>query len=301
MFSFRKHLYEMKAIETRNLTKYYGKARGIIEINLTVKQGDIFGFIGPNGAGKSTTIRLLLGMIKPSKGSCYIFGKDCTKEGKVLLKQVGYMPSEAQFYGQLRVEQVIKLAAALHKKDCSKTAARLCDRFQIDTRKKVEDLSLGNRRKVSIVCAMQHDPELLILDEPTSGLDPLMQKEFFEELQERNAKGTTIFLSSHVLAEVQEHCNKAAIIKEGRLVASGLVEELAKTNMKRVSIKGIEDLPNLGPVVNVVKQGEQFDFLYKGDSKSLMEALNGLDFEDISITDPSLEEIFMHFYEKEEK
>lgn len=301
MFSFRKHLYEMKAIETRNLTKYYGKARGIIESNLTVEEGDIFGFIGPNGAGKSTTIRLLLGMIKPSKGSCYIFGKDCTTEGKQILKQVGYMPSEAQFYGQMRVEQIIKLAADLHRKDCSKTAARLCERFQVDTKKKVEDLSLGNRRKVSIVCAMQHDPELLILDEPTSGLDPLMQKEFFTELNERNAKGTTIFLSSHVLAEVQEYCKKAAIIKEGKLVVSGLVEELAKTNMKRVCIKGIEELPNLGPVIDVEQQGDQFNFLYKGNSRNLIAALYGLDFEDISITDPSLEEIFMHFYEKEEK
>ncbi len=288
----------MNVIETKNLTKYYGKARGIIDSNLAVEEGDIFGFIGPNGAGKSTTIRLLLGMIKPSRGNCYIFGKDCTTESKDILKEVGYMPSEAQFYGQLRVEQVIKLAADLHRMDCSKNATRLCERFQVDTKKKIEDLSLGNRRKVSIVCALQHNPKLLILDEPTSGLDPLMQKEFFAELNERNAQGTTIFLSSHVLAEVQEYCKKAAIIKEGKLIVSGLVEELAKTNMKRVCIKGIKDLPELGPVVDVKHQNDDFDFLYKGHPQDLVTALNGLSFEDITISDPSLEEIFMHFYEK---
>ena len=290
----------MNALETKNLTKYYGKARGIIDSNLTVEEGDIFGFIGPNGAGKSTTIRLLLGMIKPTSGNCYIFGKDCTSEGKAILKEVGYMPSEAQFYSQLKVEQVIKLAADLHRKNCADTAARLCERFQIDTKKKIEDLSLGNRRKVSIVCAMQHDPKLLILDEPTSGLDPLMQKEFFAELKERNEKGTTIFLSSHVLQEVQEYCKKAAIIKEGKLIVSGLVDELAKTNMKRVSIKGIKELPKLGAIADVKQQNDEFDFLYKGRPQQLVRALQDTPFLDITITDPSLEEIFMHFYEKEE-
>lgn len=300
MFSFRKHYGTMKAIETVALTKYYGKSRGIIDSNLVVEEGEIFGFIGPNGSGKSTTIRLLLGMIKPTKGSCYIYGKDCTTKGKEILKEVGYMPSEAQFYGQLRVEQVIKLAADLHRKDCTKTATRLCERFQIDTKKKVEDLSLGNRRKVSIVCAMQHDPRLLILDEPTSGLDPLMQKEFFAELNERNAKGATIFLSSHVLAEVQEYCKKAAIIKEGKIIVNGLVEELGKTNMKRVCIKGLEYLPDFGPVIDVKEQKDSFDFLYKGHPKDLVTALQGVSFTDLTISDPSLEEIFMHFYEKEE-
>ncbi len=295
-----KTLEHMNAIETKNLTKYYGKARGILNSNLIVEEGDIFGFIGPNGAGKSTTIRLLLGMIKPTEGKGYIYGKDCTTDGKSILKEIGYMPSEAQFYGQLKVESIIKIAADLHRKDCSETALRLCERFQIDTKKKIEDLSLGNRRKVSIVCAMQHNPRLLILDEPTSGLDPLMQKEFFAELKERNEKGATIFLSSHVLAEVQEHCKKAAIIKEGKLVVSGFVEELAKTNMKRVSIKGISKLPNLGLIVDVKQQNDEFNFLYKGHPKDLVSALNGVPFQDLSITDPSLEEIFMHFYEKEE-
>ncbi len=291
----------MNTIETINLTKYYGKSRGIIDSNLSVEEGDIFGFIGPNGAGKSTTIRCLLGMIKPTKGHCYIFGKDCTTKSKELLEEVGYMPSESQFYNQLRVSQIIKLAADLHRKDCGKTAARLCERFDVDTTKKVEDLSLGNRKKLSIICAMQHDPRLLILDEPTSGLDPLMQKEFFAELNERNAKGVTIFLSSHVLAEVQQYCKTAAIIKEGKLLISGQVEELAKTNMKRVSIKGIDDLPNLGSVVDVKRQDDQFDFLYKGHPQDLVAALNGLPFQDISISDPSLEEIFLHFYEKGEE
>ncbi|MDO5520673.1 MAG: ABC transporter ATP-binding protein [bacterium] len=292
---------ENLVIETKALTKYYGKSRGIIESNLKVHEGDIFGFIGPNGAGKSTTIRLLLGMIHPTSGSAEIFGMDCVKQTTEIMKRVGYMPSEAQFYSQLRVDQVIKLAADLHSKNCLESAKRLCERFQIDTKKKIEDLSLGNRRKISMVCAMQHDPELLIMDEPTSGLDPLMQKEFFEELKERNEKGTTIFLSSHVLPEIQNYCNQAAIIKEGKIITAGNVEEIAKANgkhsAKRVTLKGIEAIPNVKGVHKLEKTEEGITFLYRGDLKELLEVLSKTAFTDITVTDLSLEEIFLHFYE----
>ncbi|MDO5291400.1 MAG: ABC transporter ATP-binding protein [bacterium] len=292
---------ENLVIETKALTKYYGKSRGIIDSNLKVKEGDIFGFIGPNGAGKSTTIRLLLGMIHPTSGSAEILGMDCARQTTKIMKRVGYMPSEAQFYGQLRVDQVIKLAADLHSMDCSENAKHLCERFQIDTNKKIEDLSLGNRRKISMVCAMQHEPELLILDEPTSGLDPLMQKEFFGELKERNAKGTTIFLSSHVLPEIQNYCNQAAIIKEGKIITSGNVEEIAKANgkhsAKRVTLKGIEKLPDLKGVHKLERTEEGITFLYRGDLQELLKTLSITPFTDITMTDLSLEEIFMHFYE----
>lgn len=293
----------MYAIETNNLTKYYGKARGIIDLNLKVKEGDIFGFIGPNGSGKSTTIRVLLNMIHPTSGEAFVFGKDVTKESKAVLGEIGYMPSEAQFYAGMKVGEVIKLAADLHRMDCSSEAKRLCERFQLDIKKKVEDLSLGNRKKVSIVCALQHEPRLAILDEPTSGLDPLMQKEFFEVLKEKNKKGSTIFFSSHVLPEIQNHCHNAAIIREGKLIKVATVEELTKTSAKVVTLSNAGDLHILSSsnikagIANVEHMSGGVRFLYKGDIRELLNQLQSEAFTDITITEPSLDEIFMHFYQ----
>ena len=235
----------MDAIKTYDLTKYYGKTRGVEHIDLTVQQGDSFGFIGPNGAGKSTTIRTLLGLIRPSGGQAEIFGLDTVKEREKILKRVGYLPSEVAFYPGMRVRDLLKLSADLRRRDCRETANRLCERLQLDTTRKVEELSLGNRKKAAIVCALQHNPDLLILDEPTSGLDPLMQREFFEILRERNENGTTIFLSSHILSEIQRNCDHAAIIREGEIIAGGSVEEISRTGTKRVSIHGQIDYDDL--------------------------------------------------------
>ena len=196
----------MDIIKTDRLTKYYGKARGITDLDLTIKEGEFFGFIGPNGAGKSTTIRTLLGLITPSSGRALIFGKDITKEKESVLRDIGYLPSEALFYGGMRVKDVLKLSADLRKKDCTAEAELLCERLQLDVSRKIDDLSFGNRKKVAIVSALQHRPKLLILDEPTGGLDPLMQKEFFDILRERNREGATIFLSGHILSEIQRNC-----------------------------------------------------------------------------------------------
>ena len=204
----------MKAIETIHLTKYYGKARGIADISLSVEEGDFFGFIGPNGAGKSTTIRTLLGLITATDGSARIFGQDIQTQQTALLGEIGYLPSETMFYHGMRVKDVLRLSADLHKKDCGKEAEKLCRRLDLDTSRKIDELSLGNRKKVGIVCAMQHRPRLYILDEPTSGLDPLMQREFYALLQERSREGATVFLSSHVLSEVQRYCRHAAVIRE---------------------------------------------------------------------------------------
>ena len=186
----------MDAIQITKLTKYYGKNRGIVDLDLAVKKGAFFGFIGPNGAGKSTTIRLLLGLISPTGGSARIFGMDAVKETQSILHKVGYLPSESAFYPGMRVKDVLKLSADLRKKDCAAEAKLLCERLRLDMSRKVDELSFGNRKKVSIVCALQHCPELLILDEPTGGLDPLMQKELFDILRERNQQGTTVFLQS---------------------------------------------------------------------------------------------------------
>ncbi|MGN0461752.1 MAG: ABC transporter ATP-binding protein [Ruminococcus sp.] len=286
----------MYAIETEKLTKYYGKSRGIIDLDLRVEEGDFFGFIGPNGAGKSTTIRTLLGLIKSSGGSGKIFGKDITLQKKEVLADVGYLPSEAVFYTGMRVKDIIKLSADLRKKDCSKFAQEICERLRLDVNKKVEELSFGNRKKVAIVCALQHDPRLCILDEPTGGLDPLMQKEFFSILEERNKQGATIFLSSHILSEVQHNCTKAAIIREGQIIACNTVDELSRTNAKRIHIEGNIDLSHLSKTKDIHSDDKGISFLYGGDINELIKILSRNKIRDLSISDPDLEEIFMHYY-----
>ncbi len=291
----------MAAIEIKNLTKSYGKARGIIDVNLIVEEGEFFGFIGPNGAGKSTTIRTLLGMIQVTSGSAKVLGWDIQKERNRLLSEIGYLPSEAVFYSGMKVKDVLKLSADLHKKDCSKERDMLCDRLQLDVDRKVDELSFGNRKKVAIVCALQHNPKLLILDEPTSGLDPLMQKEFFDILRERNEKGVTIFLSSHILSEVQNYCKRAAIIREGRLIACDSVDALAKTNAKRVTIVGDVNVNGLEGVRDERKEQATLSFLYSGDINILVKYISESRIKDISITEPDLEEIFMHYYKEEGK
>ena len=286
----------MNAIETNKLTKYYGKSRGIIDLDLAVEQGEFFGFIGPNGAGKSTTIRTLLGLIQPTTGSAKILEKDILTEKEAILAQVGYLPSEAMFYSGMRVKDVIKLSADLRKKDCRKEAENLCRRLDLDTSKKVEELSFGNRKKVSIVCALQHKPAVCILDEPTSGLDPLMQREFFSILKERHEQGTTIFLSSHILSEIQRNCTRAAIIREGRIIACDSVEVLGRTNAKRIHIQGDLDLSSLSGIKDLKRSEHGMSFLFGGDINELIRALSGQDIHDLSIAEPDLEEIFMHYY-----
>lgn len=286
----------MNAIETNGLTKFYGKSRGIVNLDLTVKEGEFFGFIGPNGAGKSTTIRTLLGLIKPSGGNARIFGKDIISQKESILSEVGYLPSEAVFYPSMRVKDVIKFSADLRKTDCKREAAKLCERLDLDTSKKVDELSFGNRKKVAIVCALQHNPRLLILDEPTGGLDPLMQREFFAILRERNEQGTSIFLSSHVLSEIQRNCNRAAIIREGKIITCDSVEALSDTSAKKVIIHGDIDISSLSCVRSIQQNKDSVSFLYSGDLNLLMKFLSQNDIKDISISEPDLEEIFLHYY-----
>lgn len=289
----------MKAIETYNLTKFYGKARGISNLNLSVDEGEFFGFIGPNGAGKSTTIRTLLGLIAPTSGSAEIFGKNVTKEKETILQDIGYLPSEAVFYQGMRVRDILKLSAELRKKDCTQEAGKLCERLQLDTTRKVDELSFGNRKKVAIVCALQSNPALLILDEPTGGLDPLMQREFFEILKERNREGTTVFLSSHVLSEVQRNCTRAAIIREGNIIACDSVDALSKTNAKRVSIHGDADISRLDGIRDKQDTGSSVSFLYSGEMNTLLRVLSSGNITDLTISEPDLEEVFLHYYEKD--
>lgn len=289
----------MEIIQTTKLTKYYGKARGIIDLDLTVEQGEFFGFIGPNGAGKSTTIRTLLGLIAPTSGSAMIFGKDVTKEKEAILQNIGYLPSEALFYRGMKVKEILKLSADLRKRDCAAESKLLCERLQLDTTRKVDELSFGNRKKVAIVCALQHRPELLVLDEPTGGLDPLMQKEFFDILRERNKEGATILLSSHVLSEIQRNCSRAAIIRDGRIIACDNVDVLSKTSAKRVTVHGAVDLKQLSGIRDRRDSGDSVSFLYSGDMNSLLCALSSGQVNDLTVSEPDLEEVFLHYYEKD--
>lgn len=287
----------MNAIQMQHLTKSYGKARGIVDLNLQVERGAFYGFIGPNGAGKSTTIRTLLGLIAPSGGSAQVLGIDI-RSPKEILAKIGYLPAESAYYPGLRVRDVLTLSARLHHKDCRAAADTLCRRMDLDPSRKIDELSLGNRKKVGIVCALQHDPELLILDEATSGLDPLMQREFFDILRQRNRQGTTIFLSSHVLSEIQRNCTEAAIIRNGRIIRTGSVSDLTRTNARRVSFRGTAALDGLS-IRDLQMQGSSTSFLYGGALPPLLQALARGQVEDLTIAEPDLEEIFLHYYEKE--
>lgn len=287
----------MDAIKISNMTKSYGKARGVIDLNLTVKEGEFFGFIGPNGAGKSTTIRTLLGLISPTSGQAQVLGMDISKEKNKILADVGYLPSEAMFYHGMKVKDILKLSADLRKKDCCEEAKKLCERLQLDVNRKVEELSFGNRKKVAIVCALQHTPKILILDEPTSGLDPLMQREFFSIVRERNSQGVTIFLSSHVLSEIQRNCTRAAIIREGQIIACDSVESLSQTNAKRITVHGNIETSGLKGVRDLEETDGVISFLYSGKMNNLLQVLAKGNIVDLSVAEPDLEEIFMHYYE----
>lgn len=290
----------VEAIKTTKLTKFYGKTKGIEKLDLSIEQGEFFGFIGPNGAGKSTTIRTLLGLISPTDGEAKILGMDVQRDKQAILEKVGYLPSESVFYSGMRVRDVLKLSADLRRADCDAEAQILCKRLQLDTSRKVDELSFGNKKKVSIVCALQHAPQLLILDEPTGGLDPLMQKEFFDILKERNEKGATVFLSSHILSEIGRNCTRAAIIRDGSIIACDSVGALSKTNARRVTVKGTVELKGLGGVRDLKTSVDGVSFLFFGEMRELLRTLSDSSVDDLTVTEPDLDEIFLHYYENKE-
>ncbi|WP_338448074.1 ABC transporter ATP-binding protein [Niallia oryzisoli] len=293
----------MNVIEINNLTKTYGKARGITDVSFTVEEGEIFGFIGPNGAGKSTTIRTLLSLIYPTSGSAKIFGKDCVKYGPEIKKQIGYLPSEVFYYDNMKVIDLLKYSASFYKKDCSLRIKELAEIMDLDLTKKIDDLSLGNKKKVGIVQGLLHEPKLIILDEPTSGLDPLMQQKFFDLLEEENKKGATILFSSHILTEVQRLCNRVAIIKEGKIVTVEKIKTLQENNYKKFKIETKTILNKqyfqLDGVTKLEVEGTTVSFLFKGDINTVLKRIAEIDVANLWIEEPDLEEIFLHFYEKE--
>ncbi len=286
-------------LEFNNLTKYYGKARGIKNVNLAVNEGEIFGFIGPNGAGKSTTIRLMMGLIFPTSGSCHVFGKDCIKYGPEVRKDVGYLPSEVFYYEKMKVRELLTYSAGFYKKDCRARLKELADTMELDLDRRIEDLSYGNKKKVGIVQGLLHEPKLIVLDEPTSGLDPLMQKKFFDIIQQENKKGATIFFSSHILSEVQELCNRVAIIKEGEIIRTDDIKTLRENNYKKVRLTGAGFEWNQlekDTVTQKIEEDGKIKFYYNGDMNALMHMISRAKVEDVLIEDPTLEEIFMHYY-----
>jgi ABC-2 type transport system ATP-binding protein len=289
-------------IDITDLSKTYGKARGIDHINLEINKGEIFGFIGPNGAGKSTTIRILMNLIFPSGGSARIMGMDVIKETKRIKYQVGYIPSDANAYSSMVVREFLNYCVSYYSvSNGGQRITELAGMFELDLNRKIADLSLGNRKKVSIIQSLLHNPRLLILDEPTTGLDPLMQSVFFELLRSENQKGMTIFFSSHILGEVQMLCKRVAIIKEGKIIQLEEIDSLRKKQLKKVTIEfdktmnketfilpGIENIIS-GPVNNV-------SFMYSGNINDLVSFLTGKNLNNLMIEEPSLDEIFLHYY-----
>ncbi|NBI07490.1 ABC transporter ATP-binding protein [Senegalia massiliensis] len=289
----------MGIIETKNLTKYYGKSLGIKDVNLDIEEGEIFGFIGPNGAGKSTTIRLLLNLIYPSGGSAKIFGKDVINYGPEIRENIGYLPSEIFYYEKMKVKDLLNYSASFYKGDYSNRIKKLSSAMELDLDRRIEDLSYGNKKKVGIVQGLLHEPKLIILDEPTSGLDPLMQQKFFEIIKGENQKGATVFFSSHILSEVQQLCNRVAIIRKGSIVEVEDIKTLRENNYKKISIRGQnlnKDLFDFDGVTKLDKNEDEITFFYKGDINIMIENINRIDLKDVMIQEPTLEEIFMHYY-----
>lgn len=287
-------------IEIKNLSKFYGKQKGIEDVSFTVEEGDIYGFIGPNGAGKTTTIRTLLSLIHPTSGSAAIFDKDCIKESDQIAKEVGYLPSETFYYENMKVKELLKYSADLYQKNCDKKISELSERLKLDLNRKITDLSFGNKKKVGIVSALLHSPRLLILDEPTSGLDPLIQQSFFEILDEENQRGMTILFSSHVLSEVQKICNKVAILKEGRVIDIQNISEIRKYGYKKIQLTSKKSIPetyfNIDSIANYKQKGNYASFIFRGDVAEIVEMMHKLEVSDVFIEEPSLEEIFLHYY-----
>ena len=290
----------MSIIEVNNLTKYYGKARGIDDVSFKVEEGEIFGFIGPNGAGKSTTIRLFLSLIYPTSGEAKIFGKDCIEFGPEIRQDIGYLPSEVFYYDRMKVLDLLKYSASFYNRDCTERLYELADLMELDLKRKIDDLSYGNKKKVGIVQGLLHQPKLIILDEPTSGLDPLMQQKFFNLIREENERGATVFFSSHILGEVQKMCNRVAIIKEGSIVKIEDMETMQQDNYKKIRIVASEidkTRFTMDGVTNLEANGRGINFFYKGDINLITRAISEHDISDVTIEEPTLEEVFMHYYE----
>lgn len=291
----------MHAIETEGLTKYYGKDRGIIDLNLKINEGEIFGFIGPNGSGKTTTIRLFLSLLFPTSGSGKIFNYDIAKDGPRIKQIVGFIPTEVNYYENMTVKELIEYSARFYKISLDHRFDRLVNALDLNLSRKIVELSMGNKKKVAVIQSLIHKPRLLILDEPTIGLDPLIQNHLFDILNEQNEKGTTIFFSSHVLGDVEKFCHRVAFIKDGRIIIEDDINSLKEKLFSRITFRlkeGTDDITlRTAGVISIEKNKNGISFLYQGEMSQLLKELSQLPIEKITITEPALEEVFMHYYE----
>ena len=289
----------MDIIQVTNLKKYYGKHLGIENVSFSVKEGEILGFVGPNGAGKSTTIRILLNFIFPNGGNATICGQDVVKESHEIKKFTGYFPSDVRFYGDMTVKELIRVSNEFYSGSHDKEAERLCNLFELNSSKKFYELSMGNKKKAAIICALAAKPRVLILDEPTNGLDPMMQKRLFTELKNQSANGVSILLSSHNLGEVQEYCHRVAFIKQGKILAITDLKEM-RHPQKIITTIGGKDI--IHPSMQLLEQGEvKRTFRYKGDSALLLKLLQEASPDDFTVNNESLEERFLNLYGMEEQ
>lgn len=276
----------MNVIEIKNMTKDYGQVKGIDNISLNVEKGLIYGFVGQNGAGKSTTIRCLLNMIFPTEGVAKIFNYDCIKDTKKIKQTLSYVPGEVNYYPSMKVSDLFDYALSFIGKNKKDKVDNLCKYFELDKKRYIRELSLGNRKKVSLIQALLKEPELIILDEPTSGLDPLIQDKLFKLLLEEKEKGTTIFLSSHNLTEVEKYCDKVCVIKKGRIVKISSLKEIKENKKQRISF--------------VTEKGEEKSYIFDGDINKEIRKLSATSLKSLEIKNISLEEEFMHFYQEDE-
>lgn len=286
-------------IEVRNLTKYYGKTLGVENLSLELKQGEIFGFIGPNGAGKSTTIRSILNLINKTKGEVKIFGKTFTKDNLELKKLIGYLPSEVYLYEELTVKEILDFHESFYDEDLKERRENLVSLLQIDEKKKIEDLSLGNKKKVGIILSLLHNPKILILDEPTSGLDPIMQQAFYKLLLEEKKKGTTIIYSTHILSEVSKICDRVGIIKEGHLLKIETINSLLKKSLTYITIESdeIEKIEKELKLEVVSKKENEIKLKNTINPNELIKSLAKFKINKLLIEEATLEEMLLHYYE----
>lgn len=293
----------MNIIEMKNLTKNYGKNRGIQNVNISVKEGEIFGFIGPNGAGKSTTIKTLLNFIYPSSGNASILNMDIVKDSDKIKEYIGYVPSEVRYYDDIKVKDIIEYSQSFYPNINKEDTDKICNELELDMNKKMGELSLGNKKKVSIVQALIHNPKLLILDEPTNGLDPLMQKKLFNLLIKEKEKGNTVFLSSHNLVEIQNLCDRVAVIKDGYIVDILEIEKATNKLKLKITLKS-EDIKE-GDILKLSehilsKENNLYTFIYSKEIDTLVKEVSRYKVEELLIEKENLEDVFLNYYENKE-
>jgi ABC-2 type transport system ATP-binding protein len=291
------------AIQTSKLSKDYGLGHGLFDLDLTVAHGEVFGFLGPNGAGKSTTIRCLMGMIRPTLGSAHIFGLDCLRDSVEVKRKVGYMPGDMPQFGSLRGREVVAYLGAMRGTLDAALVRKITERFDLDLGRRFREYSSGNKKKLGIVLAFMHKPDLLILDEPTGGLDPLNQQEFYRLVNETRDAGATIFLSSHILSEVEHVCDRVGIIRSGRLVKVAELDEIHRIRVHRLELEfapGTEipeaAIHSAQGVEDVVVEDNKLTCTVKGTFDPLLKALNGATVINLVSHEPSLEEVFLTYY-----